>query len=79
MRNTARIERGRTPSASASAVPVRAVIGSSISSASSQVAKAFVPESSRTTRSEARTSGSGTCSSGRRRPVGASAARTMSS
>ncbi len=77
--NTADIARGRTPSASASAVPREDVIGSSISSASSQVANTLGPASGRSARSEARTTGSGTCSSGLRRPVAASAARTMSS
>ena len=67
--STAAIGRGRTPSASASAVPRGLVIGSSISSASSQVANTLGPASGRSARSDARTTGSGTCSSGRRRPA----------
>ncbi len=69
---TAGIECGLTPSCSMSAVPLSVTIGSSISSASSQVAK-------RSSLSEARTIGSGTCTSLRRRCSARSTVRTMSS
>ena len=60
------------PSLSMSAFPRSVTIGSSISSASSQVAK-------RSTRSDARTKGSGTCNNLRRRFAARSTVRTMSS
>ena len=55
------------------------VIGSSISSASSQVANTWGPAARPSARSEPRTTGSGTLRSRRRRPVGRSATRTISS
>ena len=58
-----------TPSDSAPAVPVGVVMGISISSASSQVAKAAdEPTTASRVRSPARATGSGTCTSRRRRP-----------
>jgi hypothetical protein len=49
--------------------PERETIGTSISSASSQVAKARSPIRRRSQISPERTNGSGTCSSGRDRPA----------
>ena len=52
--------RGWTPSRSASAVPLRLVMGTSISSTSSQVANTALPAINRATARTRRTSGSGT-------------------
>ena len=64
--STALIRSGVTPSASASAVPRAVVIDSSISFASSHVAGTAGPITRSPPDSTARTTGSGTCTSGRR-------------
>ena len=76
---TSRTGNGSTPRLSASAVPRAVVIGTSISSASSQVAKTASPN---TRRSETRlrcTRPSGTCTSGRSRPAARATVRAISS
>src|SRR4051794_4308507 len=76
---TASTGSGFTPSASASAVPRSLTIGTSISSASSQVAKTASPKSPRRVTSARWTSPSGTWTSGRGRPLARATARAISS
>ena len=68
-----------TPSASASAVPLRLVIDTSSSSASSHVAGALDFMSVSAVRSVARTSGEGTLTRGRSRPAARVTSPTIAS
>ena len=65
---TSSIRFGLTPSSSTSALPLALSIGTSISSASSQVAKACSPINERNVISPLRISGRGRCSKGRGGP-----------
>ncbi len=76
--STADIGRGVTPRRSASAVPWAETIGTSISSASSQVANARCPSVASSRRRPRDTAGVGMCSSGRLRCSESSTPRTMS-
>ena len=70
---------GVTPSASASAVPRGAVMVTSMSSASSHVAKALERISASSVRSERLTTPSGTWTSGRGRPAARRTSSTIAS
>ena len=77
--STSRTANGSTPRLWASAVPRAVVIGTSISSASSQVAKTASPNSRRRKTRLRWTRPSGTCASGRSRPAARAMVRAISS